>query len=183
MAVRSQALSQPSSAIQNAALVITASLFVAVCAHVSGTIPFTPIPFSMQNWAVLLVGLTLGPRRGAAALALYLGEGAMGMPVFAPHGLGGVAQIVGPTGGYLMAYPFVAWVAGSLFARAGKMRFVSALLASCAAEVLLFACGSAWLMLYTHSVSRAIAWAVMPFMAVEAIKVVLASAVAARAKL
>src|SRR5215831_15771318 len=97
-------------------VVLGASLFVALCARVTLPLPFTPVPLTLQNFGVLLVGLTLGPRRAFAALTLYLLEGAFGMPVFNPAGPGGIAQLLGPTGGYLLAYPFVAgltgWIAG-----------------------------------------------------------------------
>src|SRR6202023_1336711 len=86
---------------RQAALVVGASLFVALCARISIPLPFTPVPLTVQNFGVLLVGLLLGSRRGFAALILYLAEGAMGMPVFSPLGPGGVAQILGVTGGYL----------------------------------------------------------------------------------
>src|SRR5580700_5808283 len=66
------------------AIVVSASLFVALCAHITIPIPGTPVPLTVQNFGVLLVGLLLGSRRGFAALALYLAEGAMGMPVFSP---------------------------------------------------------------------------------------------------
>src|SRR6202142_1458332 len=98
-----------------AAIVIGASLFVALCARVTLPLPFTPVPLSLQNFGVLLVGLSLGSRRGFAALALYLAEGLMGMPVFSPTGPGGIAQLLGPTGGFLLAYPFVAGIAGWIF--------------------------------------------------------------------
>ena len=93
---------------RDAAMVVAASWFVALCAHVTLPLPFTPVPLTLGNFAVLLVGLMLGSRRGFAALALYLAEGATGIPVFSPTGPGGVAQLVGPTGGYLIAYPLVA---------------------------------------------------------------------------
>src|SRR5437868_7547487 len=92
------------------AIVVSASLFVALCARIYIPLPGTPVPLTVQNLGGLLVGLALGSRRGFAALALYLAEGAMGMPVFSPHGLGGIAQIVGPSGGDLIAYPLVAAV-------------------------------------------------------------------------
>src|SRR5437868_15375997 len=82
------------------ATLVGASFFVAFCARIYFPIPGTPVPLTIQNFAVLLVGLALGSRRGFAALALYLAEGASGMPVFSPHGPGGIAQILGPTGGY-----------------------------------------------------------------------------------
>src|SRR5437764_5324025 len=97
---------------RQAAIVIGASLFVALCARVTVPLPFTPIPLTLQNFGVLLVGLLLGSRRGFAALAVYLLEGATGMPVFNPAGPGGIAQILGPTGSFLMAYPAVTFVAG-----------------------------------------------------------------------
>src|SRR5271170_4946119 len=97
------------------AIVIGASLFVALCARVAVPLPFTPVPLTLQNFGVLLVGLALGPRRAFAALVLYIAEGLAGMPVFSPTGPGGIAQLLGPTGGFLLAYPFVAGIAGWIF--------------------------------------------------------------------
>src|SRR5574337_348268 len=71
-------------------LVISASLLVALAARVSLPLPFTPVPLTLQNFAVLLVGLLLGRRAGFAALVLYLAEGAAGLPVFSPMGPGGI---------------------------------------------------------------------------------------------
>ena len=98
---------------KQAAIVISASLFVALCARVTVPLPFTPVPLTLQNFGVITVGLLLGSRRGFAALALYLMEGAFGLPVFSPAVLGsGMSHLLGPTGGFLMAYPLVAFVAG-----------------------------------------------------------------------
>ncbi len=109
------------------ALVVGASLFVALCARITiPLMPLTPIPLTVQNLGVLLVGMLLGSRRGFAALALYLVEGAVGLPVFNPTGLGGVAQLFGPTGGFLMAYPLVAFLAGFIFERVGLYIFLAA---------------------------------------------------------
>ena len=101
------------------AIVVGASLFVALCARFTSFLP-TPIPLTLQNFGVLVVGLTLGSRRGFAALLVYLAEGAAGLPVFTPHGLGGIAQILGPTGGYLLIYPFMAFLAGWVFEHGRK---------------------------------------------------------------
>jgi biotin transport system substrate-specific component len=181
MNVRTQALAQPSSAAKNAALIVAASLFVAICAHISVPVPFSPVPFTLQNLAVLLVGLALGPSRGFAALALYLGEGAMGLPVFSPAaGFGGVAQLLGPTGGYLLAYPFVAYVAGAIFTKIRGNRFAVALVATLAAEVVLFASGTGWLSVYTHSLYKAVLLGTVTFLPLEAVKILLASTVATR---
>jgi len=119
-----------SEGVRQVALVVGGSLLVALCARITIPLPFTPVPLTVQNFGVLLVGLLLGSRRGFAALALYLAEGAMGMPVFSPIGPGGVAQLFGPTGGFLLAYPLVAGLAGYVmergpktFARAVKLYF------------------------------------------------------------
>src|SRR5215467_7870394 len=128
-----------SEAVEQGSLVVGASLLVALCARVTVPLPFTPVPLTLQNFAVLLVGLALGPRRAFAAMVLYLAEGAVGLPVFNPMGPGGIAQILGPTGGYLMAYPFVAALAGAL--AAGSKNFARNLVASTSAEVVLFAFG------------------------------------------
>src|SRR5579884_1150227 len=98
--------------LRNAALVVGASVLMAICGRLSVPLPFTPIPLTLANFGVLLIGLALGSRIGFAALVLYLAEGAVGLPVFSPAGPGGIAQLLGPTGGYLIAYPFVAFLAG-----------------------------------------------------------------------
>src|SRR6266436_5285010 len=135
-----QTLERPSRTVEwakQAAIVIGASLLVALCARVTVPLPFTPVPLTLQNFGVLVVGLVLGPRRAFAALVLYLAEGAAGLPVFNPTGPGGIAQLMGPTGGYLLAYPLVAGLAGFLIER-GRKTFTRAAVAGLAAEVLLF---------------------------------------------
>jgi biotin transport system substrate-specific component len=161
---------------EQAAIVITASLFVALCARVTVPLPFTPVPLTLQNFGVLLVGLTLGSRRGFAALALYLFEGASGMPVFNPAGLGGVAQLFGATGGFLLAYPFVAGVAGWIMER-GKRSFARAVTSGVLAEVVLFAGGLSWLAVLTHSFAQAARFGLYWFVFAEVIKVMLAAGI------
>jgi biotin transport system substrate-specific component len=134
----------------------------------------------LQNFGVLAVGLVLGSRRGFAALALYLAEGAFGLPVFNPTGLGGVAQLIGPTGGYLMAYPIVAGLAGLIFER-GPRTFVRAVASGVIAEVLLFTFGVGWLAAtITHSISKAVFVGFYWFAFAEVIKIMLAAGVATR---
>jgi biotin transport system substrate-specific component len=168
-----------------AAIVISASLFVALCARATVPLPFTPVPLTLQNFGVLTVGLLLGSRRGFAALSLYLVEGAFGLPVFSPSTIlgGGIAHILGPTGGFLMAYPLVAFVAGYIFehnSEHSSRGFAWAALSSVAAELVLFAGGLSWLAVLTHSVSLAIRFGLPWFIFAEVIKVLMASAVAAR---
>jgi biotin transport system substrate-specific component len=168
-------------AARQVALVVGASIFVAVCARITIPLPFTPVPLTVQNFGVLLVGLLLGSRRGFAALALYLAEGAVGLPVFNPMGVGGIAQIVGVTGGYLLVYPFVAALAGFIFER-GKKTFVRAAVAGLLAEILLFTGGLSWLYFWTHSLARAAYIGLYWFGAAEVIKIMVAAAIATRTK-
>jgi biotin transport system substrate-specific component len=164
-------------AAKQVALVVGASLFVALCARVTLPLPFTPVPLTLQNFGVLLVGLSLGSRRGFAALALYLAEGMAGLPVFSPIGPGGVAQLVGPTGGFLLAYPIVAGIAGWIM-ESGRQTFARAATASFLAELALFAGGLSWLAILTHSISQAVRWGLYWFVFAEVIKIMMAAALA-----
>jgi|ERR1700687_1727654 len=166
---------------KQAAIVIAASLFVALCARVTVPIPGTPVPLTLQNFGVLTVGLLLGSRRGFAALTLYLVEGALGLPVFSPSiSLGvGVLRILGPTGGFLMAYPLVAFVAGYIYEHTSR-RFAWAALSAVVAELVLFAGGLSWLAVITHSFSLALRYGLYWFAFAEIIKVLMAAAVAGR---
>jgi biotin transport system substrate-specific component len=169
------------------AIVIGASLFVALCARIALPLPFTPVPLTLQNFGVLLVGLSLGSRRGFAALVFYLAEGLVGMPVFSPTGPGGVAQLLGPTGGFLLAYPFVAGIAGWVFeakildaktVETTKKNFARAATACLLAEIFLFVCGLSWLAILTHSFAQAIRFGLYWFVFAEVIKIMSAAALA-----
>jgi len=178
-----QTLTTPQSraleGLRQIALVVGASWFVALCARITIPLPFTPVPLTVQNFAVLLVGLLLGCRRGLAALALYLAEGAAGLPVFNPAGFGGIAQLFGPTGGYLMVYPFVAFLAGYIFEHGAKT-FARAVIASLVGELVLFAGGLTWLYALTHSLTKAAYFGLYWFMAAEVLKIMFAAAIATR---
>jgi biotin transport system substrate-specific component len=184
LAAKSVGVLQPVRPIEwtkQALLVIGASWFVAACAQVTIPLPFMPVPLTLQNFGVLLVGMALGSRRGFAALALYLAQGAVGLPVFNPTGLGGVAQLLGPTGGYLMAYPIVAGLAGWITER-GAISFLRAFSAGLAAEVVLFASGIAWLAFLTHSFAQAVWFGLYSFIFAEIIKIMLSAAIAVRVR-
>src|ERR1700727_2256421 len=162
------------------ALVVGGSFVVALCAHITiPLMPLSPVPLSVQTLGVLLVGLLLGSRRGFAALTLYLMEGAVGLPVFSPLGPGGIAQLLGPTGGFLMVYPFVAFLAGYIFERGAKS-FARGAIAGLLAEILLFAGGLTWLYVFTHSLAKAAYFGLYWFIAAEVIKIMFAAAIASR---
>ena len=101
--------------VRGAGIVLAGSALIAVCAHVSIPLLFTPVPVTLQPFAVVLLGLLLSPRLAVSTMVAYLLEGAAGLPVFTPHGLGGVAQLLGPTGGYLLSYPLVAGLVSALW--------------------------------------------------------------------
>src|SRR5271165_1238348 len=170
---------QPSSLIKQAVIVIGASAVIAVCSRLVLPLPFTPVPLTLGNFAVLLVGLALGSRRGFAAAALYLAWGAMGLPVFNPVGPGGIAQLLGPTGGYLLAYPVMAFLAGWVAER-GPSSFARNVVAGAIGELALFAGGLSWLALLTHSWQRAAYFGLYPFLFAEVVKVMVAAAIALR---
>lgn len=160
-----------------AALVIGGSLFVAFCARLSIPLPWTPVPLTVQDLGVLLVGLSLGSRRGFLALVLYLVEGASGMPVFSSALPGQFAQLLGPSGGYLIAYPFVAGLTGYIFER-GKPTFARAVCACVAGDIVLFTGGVAQIWLLIHSLSHALRAGLYPFVLPAVTKVMLAAGAA-----
>ena len=93
---------------------------VAAASQIAIPLPWTPVPITLQPMLVILAGMWLGPAAGAASMVLYLAAGAVGLPVFTPLGAPGIARFFGPTGGYLIAYPAAAFVAGALSARAAS---------------------------------------------------------------
>jgi biotin transport system substrate-specific component len=162
-----------------AVIVVAASLFVAVCAHLVVPLPFTPVPLTLADLAVLLVGLALGPRMAFAALALYLAEGAAGLPVFAPTDPGGIAHLVGATGGYLFAYPFAAALASGVVRTFAKLpRYAAAFIACLVATAVIMTSGAAWLGIYTHhAAALTLKLAVLPFLPGQTVKVIAAAGI------
>jgi biotin transport system substrate-specific component len=160
------------------ALLIGATAFVALCAHISIPLGFTPVPITLQPFAVLLLGLLLAPRESFTAMVVYLLEGAAGMPVFSPHGPGGIAQLFGPTGGYLMAAPLAAALAGVIY-RNSKKTFLFAIAGAAIGDIILLSVGAIWLGMLTHiSFSVLMHESVLPFLASDAAKVLAAAACA-----
>ncbi|MGI4755794.1 MAG: biotin transporter BioY [Janthinobacterium lividum] len=169
---------------RQAALALVGSLLVAVCAHVAIPLPFTPIPFTLQPFAVLLVGMALGPVAGFAALAMYLCEGAAGLPVFTPLGLPGIARLLGPAGGYLWSYPVAAAIAGSVSRPVKGYKFATYVATGAAAMLTVYCCGTVWFSHLLHiSLGSAFRGTVVPFAASDAVKVLVAAAMASTLKL
>jgi biotin transport system substrate-specific component len=156
------------------AFVFTAAL--AAASQVAIPIPGTPVPFTLQPMIVVLAGLMLGPTVGAASMVLYVALGAAGVPVFSPLGAPGAARLLGPTGGYLIAFPVAAYVAGFVATRrAGlRWRWVGAMLGM----VVIFIGGISQLTILTGSVAQAIALGITPFAVFDIVKAFIAALIA-----
>ena len=141
---------------------------VAAASQVAVPLPFTPVPLTLQPMLVVLAGMLLGPVAGAASMLLYLAAGATGLPVFTPMGAPGIARFLGPTGGYLIAYPAAAFVAGALARRTTSLR--GRWFAATVGMAVIYVGGIAQLAVLTASVSRAIQLGVTPFAAFDVVK-------------
>lgn len=150
-------------------LVVAASAIIAIAAQIAIPIPGTVVPLTMQPLAVLLVGVTLGSTRGAAAAALYLLEGFSGMPVFA-QGHGGAIWLAGPTAGYLFSYPFAAFVAGWFSERGWGSTTIRAIAGMLVALGVIYLGGWSWLAAFAGAKG---AWlgGVRPFILADILKV------------
>jgi len=162
--------------------VLFVTILTAVAAQVSIPLPFTPVPFTFQPMVVLLGAAALGPRLGMASQILYLALGFAGLPVFAvsPVLPQGAARLLGPTGGYLMAYPFAAFAAGWLAARGFDRRYVSAVAAMICGLAVVFTGGILWLTIASKpsiGLSGALATGFVPFIIPDLLKLLVAAAV------
>jgi biotin transport system substrate-specific component len=167
------ALASPQTlAARRGVAVVLGTVLVAVAAQISIPVPGTPVPITLQPLAVLVVGGLLGPALGAASLILYLALGAAGVPVFAPYGLPGIARLVGPTGGYLLAYPVAAFAVGKL-AGDGR-RWGPLALALLVGLVLIHLGGVAQLLILTGSAASALRLGTLPFLLGDLLKWALA---------
>lgn len=158
---------------RDAFLVAAFSLLTALSAQVAIPLPWTPVPITGQTFGVLLTGALLGPRLGALALALYLVEGAAGLPFFA-GGAGGAARLAGPTGGYLLSYPFAAALVGGLATHGWDRRPLTMLAAMLLGSLVVFTSGAGWLAHFVGP-SRAFTAGVLPFLPGDVVKALLAA--------
>uniref|UniRef100_A0A832I316 Biotin transporter n=1 Tax=Eiseniibacteriota bacterium TaxID=2212470 RepID=A0A832I316_UNCEI len=160
--------------LHNALLVAGASLVTAAAAQLAVPVPWSPVPLTGQTFAVLLSGAVLGARRAFLAQALYLAEGASGLPFFA-GGAGGLAVFAGPTGGYLAAFPLAAAVTGALAERGLDRRFATMLAAMLAGSGAIFALGLAGLARFVPA-EHLLASGLLPFLPGDLVKSALAAA-------
>jgi biotin transport system substrate-specific component len=174
-----------SGALRAASVVMMAGL-TAAAAQVSVPLPFTPVPFTLQPMIVLLGGLVLGSRLGAAAQVLYLLAGVAGLPVFAASATlpQGVLRLLGPTGGYLLSYPIAAYVAGRLAERGFDRRYLTSIVAMLAGLVVIYAGGAAMLartlpagVSSLTAIQQALLTGVVPFIAADIAKILVAAGI------
>jgi biotin transport system substrate-specific component len=137
------------------ASVLFFTALTAAAAQVSFALPFTQVPFTFQPTVVLLSGLVLGSRLACASQILYLLAGLTGLPVFAASVTlpPGALRLLGPTGGYLMAYPIAAFATGYLAERGFDRRYLTSILAMLAGLVIIYASGTLWLGLFARTLS------------------------------
>ena len=160
-----------------ALVAIAGSILLTLSAKIS--IPFYPVPLTMTTFVVIGLGLALGPRLGTAAMALYLAQGALGLPVFAgtPEKGIGLAYMMGPTGGYLLGYLMAAFVAGTLAQRGMDRSPLTAFIAALVAGAVIYIPGLAWLGALFGWDQPILAWGLTPFILGDATKAALAAAV------
>src|SRR5918912_2181081 len=153
----------PLDFVRSAALVVGFSLLTALAAQLAVPLPWTPVPITLQTFAVLLAGALLGSRLGPLAMIAYLIEGASGLPFFVAGGSGVGHLLFSPTSGYLLSYPAAAFVVGLLAERGWDRRFVTAAAAMCLGSAVILLGGWAWLARFMSPVA---AWnlGVMPFL-------------------
>ena len=155
--------------------VVAGSLLLTVSARIQ--VPFYPVPMTMQTLVVIGLGLALGPVRGAAAAALYLTQGALGLPVFAgtPEKGIGLAYMMGPTGGYLAGYLPAAALAGWLAERGWDRNAFTAMLAALLAGAVIYVPGLLWLGSVAGWDKPVLAFGLYPFIPGDVMKAVLAA--------
>lgn len=170
---------------------IASTLFIAAltaaAAQISAPLPFTDVPFTLQPMVVVLGGLALGSRLGLASQLLYLAAGIAGLPVFAASATlpPGILRLLGPTGGYLMAYPVAAFAAGYLAERGFDRRYITSFLSMLAGLLIIYAAGATWLGLFARTVmpgpaigiAAALAAGVYPFIIADLLKLLVAAGI------
>lgn len=158
-----------------AGLVLVGSLLLALSSKIQ--VPFWPVPLTMQTFVVLVIGMAYGRTLGLATVALYLAEGALGLPVFAgtPEKGIGLAYMVGPTGGYLAGFLVAVLLVGWLAERRWDRHPATTAAAMAMGMAVIYALGAAWLASFT-GIEKAVQFGVMPFLVGDALKILLATA-------
>lgn len=155
-------------------LAITGSILLTISAKIS--VPFYPVPMTMQTLVVLALGMALGSRLGVATVLLYMAEGAIGLPVFSgtPEKGLGLAYMMGTTGGYLLGFVVAVWATGFLAERGWGRGFVSTALAMVIGNAIIYTLGLLWLGSLLGWDKPIIEWGMTPFLLGDITKIALA---------
>ncbi len=165
------------SVVKNVTLVVGLTLFTALCAQVSVPLPFTPVPLTLQTFAVLAGAAALGAERSVIAQVLYVVLAVAGAPVLA-GGATGMKSITGPTGGYIIGFVAASYVVGRIAERWATRKVVTTVVAYVAGTAVVYALGVSWLSYATHmSVRDAVVAGMIPFLVGDALKALAAGAV------
>lgn len=160
---------------RSVSLAVVFSLLTALAAQI--VIPIGPVPITGSTFAVLLTGALLGSRLGSMAMIVYLVEGSVGLPFFY-GGHGGVAHLLGPTGGYLVAFPAAAFITGAFAENGWDKRFVTAVAAMAVGSLVTLLAGWVWFsVLMNTNLLAAFKVSVAPHLVGDIIKILLAAAV------
>ncbi|MBM3749855.1 MAG: biotin transporter BioY [Acidimicrobiia bacterium] len=165
------------------AAVALAVAATATAAQFTVVLPFTAVPFTLTPLVVILAGAVLGSRLGAASQVAYLAAGVAGLQVFAPSLVlpPGAGRLLGPTGGYLLAYPMAAFAAGYLAERGWDRSIVRASVALLAGLAVIYMGGFAWLSRFVPTFGAALAQGIAPFIVADLAKVAIAALLLPRA--
>lgn len=153
--------------------VISGSILLALVAQLSIPLPFTPVPISLQTFAIFLLALTLGSKKGTASVIAYLVQGTLGLPVFA-GGLANTAWLMGPRAGYLIGFVLAAWIVGKLVENKPERSLLYTLGALLVGELAILVPGALWLAAFV-GYGNAFALGVAPFLIGDMIKLVAAA--------
>lgn len=156
-------------------LVVCGSAFISISAQLAIPLPFTPVPVTGQSFAVLLIGIFFGSKRGAFTVIAYLAEGLSGLPVFA-GGNSGFPVLAGPTGGYLIGFIFASYAAGFLAEKKMDRKVWTACIAMFASSMIIFIFGVSRLASFV-GFGKAVELGFLPFLPSDILKTILAGAV------
>lgn len=163
-------LPRPNTFARDVLLIGLSSLLISLMGQFAIPLPFTPVPVSFRFQTILALGVLLGSRRAFLATCLFLAQGLAGLPVFT-SGASGIAGLLGPTGGYILAYPVAAYIVGAITERKPTLMFAG--LAFVLAHLIVYASGMSYLSLWV-GLSKAFTLGVAPFLFVDLLKSILA---------
>ncbi|UCE66521.1 MAG: biotin transporter BioY [Candidatus Zixiibacteriota bacterium] len=156
-------------------IAVCGSIVIALASRIAFYLPLSPVPVTAQTFAVLLVGTILGRKRAVMAVAAYLAEGAMGLPVFA-NGTAGIGILGGVTGGYLIGFLAAGFVTGYLAESGWDRRFWTTVMAMIFGNLVIYIFGVSWLAAYI-GIDKAFYAGLLVFLPGDILKIIVASLV------